>query len=115
MDSIPKAPEEEHSLFAQEEDIMPNLAENIEQHLTVHSGLINSDKFELLSKKGQLLLMKHYSETMRMKEALEKQALINKLEQVNSMLSMSQMGIPPEQIMGLQNGQGQAGPKQKVP
>lgn len=98
-DYIPKNPGEEHNLFLQEEYVKPNLAENVEDHMSKHAEFIGSKSFKLLSNTGQLLTLKHYDETRRMKETQEKLALVTRLEQVNAMLLQSQItgqvpGIP---------------------
>lgn len=99
-DLIPKNPEEEHNLFLQEEDVVPNLNENVEQHLEKHAALITSERFKLLSKRGQFLAVKHYNETLRMKKSIEQMMLVQKLTQVNNWMLQTQATgqIPPEAI-----------------
>lgn len=96
-DQLPVAPEVENNLFMQEEDSTPHLAENVQEHLKSHAELINSDNFKLLSKKGQMLLVKHYQATMRMQAALQQQQLVQQGQQVNAELMQLQAGIHPVQ------------------
>jgi len=100
---IPISPEEEHNMFLQEEYVKPNLNERIDDHMEKHSRLINSDQFKLLSRKGQILLMKHYAATENMKAAIEKMSIVNRLFQVNAALLRSQMAgdIPPDAMPGI--------------
>ncbi len=105
-DMIPKNPNEEHNLFLQEEDTKPNIAENIEDHLNKHADFINSDKFALLSPKGQGLMMGHYNNTVRMQQVLKQMALVQQMQQVQAM----QMAGP-----GGQGGQQPQSPGGMVP
>lgn len=91
-DQIPKAPQEEHNLFMQEEYTEPHIAENVEEHLKAHADVINSDSFKNMTKKGQMLLMRHYHDTLRMKSQIEQWQLLQKLQNVNSQLMAIQAG-----------------------
>lgn len=102
---IPRSPKEENNLFLQEEYVEPHLAEDVEDHLKVHAELINSDNFKLLSKKGQMLLMKHYHSTVQMKQKMDQMAMIQKLNDVNSQLMQLHMGIHPVQQQQAQMAQ----------
>lgn len=101
MDEIPKTPDEEHNLFMQEEYVEPNIRENYEDHLAKHAEVINnSDKFDLLSNVAKNNLMRHYSDTMRMKQQIELFQMMQKASAVNGALMQSQMtgDIVPEAL-----------------
>ena len=85
-DEIPKVPDDEHNLFMQEIPVEPNMAENMQEHLKAHADLINSKSFELLSKKGKLLLVKHYNATLKLQNQMEQMQLMNKLSAINAQL-----------------------------
>lgn len=92
-DALPKTPQEEHNLFMQEEYIEPHLAENIEDHIKQHALIINdSEKFKLLSKKGQTNLIRHYASTLKMQQALAELELLRKTQMVNDQLLAVQAG-----------------------
>lgn len=100
-DSIPKSPDEEHNLFLQEEEVRPVISENVQYHLEQHAAFINSENFKLLSRKGQLLAIRHYSETERMRVILEQLEKINQINQINSMmLKTAVTGEMPEEVTG---------------
>lgn len=113
-DQLMHTPTEEHGLFMQEQYIDPHLNENIEEHLKSHAELINSKNFKLLSKKGQILLIKHYQATLRMQSQIQQMQTLNKLQSVNSQLMMLHLGTHPIQQSGMQdqNGQPQNGQPQ---
>lgn len=111
-DQIPRTPDEEHNLFMQEEDVTPHLAEDVNEHLKSHAEIINSPSFKLMSKKGQILLIKHYQATLRMQSQMQQMQLVQQLQQVNSEIMQLHMGQHPIQQMG-QNGQpGKGQPQQ---
>jgi len=99
-DELPKNPEEEHNIFMQNEYVEPNIGENIEEHLRKHAALIGSENFKLLSPVGQRNLYKHYQDTVKMKEQIERFRLIQQSLEVNAMLGqlqgVPQMGQPQE-------------------
>ena len=119
VDELPKSPEEEHNLILQEEEVEPNLGENVEDHLNKHAAMINSENFKLFSRKAQLILVKHYQSTLKMKEQVERLQLVMRLQQVNSMLMQSEMTgeIPPGAVeaMGGMGPPGQPGPAASAP
>lgn len=94
-DTIPKNPNEEHNLFLQEETVKPNVAENIEDHLKKHAEFITSDKFRLLSPKGQALAMAHYKDTVRMDAILKQLALVQQAQAVAAMQMAPGAGLMP--------------------
>jgi hypothetical protein len=95
-DTIPKSPEEEHNLFLQEEEVKPNVAENIQDHLKKHAAIINGKEFELFSPKAKALLLKHYNDTVRMDNILQQLKKVAELQAVNQQL----MGIQTMPMMG---------------
>lgn len=102
-DEIPKSPDEEHNLFMQEEYVDPNIRENYDDHLEKHAEVINDpDKFKLLSKNGQAMLIRHYADTRLMKQQIEQYQMMLRLQSVNSALLASQMsGQVVPQAMGI--------------
>lgn len=96
-DQLPMDPDIENNLFMQEEDATPHLAENIDEHLKVHAALIHSENFKLMSKKGQILLIKHYQSTLRMQQTLQQMQLIQQMQQNNAELMQLHAGVHPLQ------------------
>lgn len=116
VDEIPKNPEEEHNLLLQEEYPEPNLGENIEEHLKKHAEMIQSDSFNLLSKRGQMMLMRHYQDTVKMKNQLEQLRIISEMQKVNSALLASQTGgVMPGGIPGVPAGPDGMPPRAGMP
>lgn len=97
QDQLPMAPDVENNLFMQEDDAIPHLAENIDEHLKSHSDLINSDNFKLMSKKGQILLVKHYQATIRMQQIMKQMQLVQQAQQTNAELLQMHAGVHPLQ------------------
>lgn len=96
-DALPVDPDVENNLFMQEEDATPHLAEDVTEHLKVHAALINSDNFKLMSKKGQMLLVKHYQSTVRMQQTMQQMQTVQQAQQVNNQLIQLHAGIHPLQ------------------
>lgn len=110
-DTIPKNPEEEHNLWLQEEEVKPNIAENIEDHLKKHAALINSPQFEMFSPKAKALALKHYNDTVRMDQILQMMKKIAEMQMVNSAL----MGLQTPSAPGGMPGNGQSGGQPQGP
>ena len=66
--SVPQNPEDEHNRMAQGERVDPVQGENYDYHLAKHGEFINSPQFLLIPEGAQIEVMRHYQNTIRVKQ-----------------------------------------------